>query len=105
MEGHHMGNSVTRFFFERDFFRLSLAQDRKKSRVAVKNPTTDLWGHGYSEFVHCPLLMKIASISLLLCSHTRIFLFVCNFFHPSPVRCNHLFDLNKCVSSHKLLGA
>ena len=59
MEGHHMGNSVTRFFFERDFFRLSLAQDRKKSRVAVKNPTTDLWGHGYSEFVHCPLLMKI----------------------------------------------
>lgn len=54
-----MGNSVTRFFLERDFFHLSLAQDRKNSRVAVKNSTTDLWGHGYSEFVHCPLLMKI----------------------------------------------
>ena len=50
-------------------------------------------------------LWKFASISLLLCLHTRIFLFVCNLSHPSPVGCNHLFDLNWCVSSHRLLGA
>ena len=87
------------------FFACHWHRTGKKSRVAVKNPTTDLWGHGYSEFVHCLLFVKISSISLLLCLHTRIFLFVCNLSHPSHVERNHLFDLNKCVSSHRLLGA
>ena len=41
------------------FFACHWHRTGKKSRVAVKNPTTDLWGHGYSEFVHCPLLIKI----------------------------------------------
>ena len=41
------------------FFACHWHRTGKKSRVAVKNPTTDLWGHGYSEFVHCLLFVKI----------------------------------------------
>lgn len=48
-----------RFSLRGTFFACHWHRTGKKSRVAVKNPTTDLWGHGYSEFVHCLLFVKI----------------------------------------------
>ena len=60
-----MGNSVARFFFERDFFRLSLAQDRKKIQSGCEKPN------------HRPLgtwVLRICSLSFV-CENLLLFLF------------------------------
>lgn len=55
------------------FFACHWHRTGKKSRVAVKNPTTDLWGHGYSEFVHCLLFVKICFyFSFTLFTHKNV---------------------------------